>query len=480
MPLKKKTAHGSLWNLLRTLSINGIDFVVYALLARVLTIEDFALLIFCLLIIEFANVFPYVGVGQNLIQRKEWDREFASSTFTFMALFGLGISLLVAVIGTSAGYYLHSQQAAYVILALSIIPFLVGLQSVLSAKLEREFKQAEITLISASSTIVSGVIAILLVLNGAGLWSLVVQKVFHHMLLLTLLAIKANFTPQLLIQKEHVNELVSFCLPLLWVSILSYVNRKANNFYAAFILGANAFAIISIAKKGQEVLTQSTLFPIDKMVVPSLSRVANENKVSAFYRLLELTSYIVIPCFLGLGAVASQFIGIAFGDNFLSSANLLLISTSAIIAQILVCFLPNLLISLAQTRIALKLNVIDVLMTLIVGGISVNFGLEVMLIALVATSYLIVPFKVRIVAKYLPIKLFEMIKLIFPASAASLIMVFTIYIIDLSIERSGIHDFIELLCLVIIGVISYLLALLMFFRGKTLTKLASIKDLFKK
>lgn len=480
MPLKKKTAHGSLWNLLRTVTTNGIDFVVYALLARVLSIEDFALLIFCLLIVEFASMFSQVGVGQNLIQRKQWDNGFASSTFTFMALFSFCVTLLVASIGSSTAYFLHSLQATYVILALSIIPFLVGLQSVLSAKLEREFRQAEITLISATSTIVSGLLAIVLVINDFGLWSLVVQKVLQNVLLLSFLAIKAKFIPQLLIQKEHVSELMTFCMPLLWLAIINYVNRKANNFYAAFVLGASAFAIISIAKKGQEVLTQTTLSPINKMVVPSLSRLENGNKVDAFYRVLELSAYIVIPCFLGLGAVAPQFIGLAFGDSFLSSAHLLTISTAAIVGQMLVCFLPNALISLAKTASALKLNLIDVASTLLMGGIFVSFGLEAMLIALTITSYLVVPVKVNLAAKHLPVKLLDMLRLIFPASAASLIMVCAIYSANILVDWTNIHALVELLCLVAVGTFTYILALLLFFRHKTLTKLTSIQALFKK
>lgn len=480
MPLKKKTAHGSLWNLLRTVTTNGIDFVVYALLARVLSIEDFALLIFCLLIVEFASMFSYVGVGQNLIQRKHWDRGFASSTFMFMALFSLCISLLVASIGSGTAYFLHSIQATYVILALSIIPFLVGLQSVLSAKLEREFRQAEITLISATSTIVSGLLAIVLVLNDFGLWSLVVQKVFQHVILLSLLAIKARFIPQLIVQKEHVAELMTFCLPLLWLAIINYVNRKANNFYAALVLGASAFAIISIAKKGQEVLTQTTLSPINKMVVPSLSRLENEKKVDAFYRVLELSAFIIIPCFLGLGAVAPQFIGLAFGDNFLDSAHLLTISTAAIVGQMLVCFLPNALISLAKTASALKLNLIDVVSTLLMGGVFVSFGLEAMLIALTITSYVVVPLKVKLAAKYLPIKLFDMIRLIFPASAASLVMLCAIYGVNILIDWSSIHALLELLCLVAIGAFTYITTLLLLFRRNTLSKIISFQELFTK
>jgi len=79
--LKRKTASGSLWNFLTTFTANIIDFAVFAILARLLSIEDFGLLALCLLVIELANIFTNVGVNQNLIQRRKWDNTFASSTF---------------------------------------------------------------------------------------------------------------------------------------------------------------------------------------------------------------------------------------------------------------------------------------------------------------------------------------------------------------------------------------------------------------
>lgn len=479
MVLKKKTAHGSLWNMLRTITTNGIDFVIYALLARILSIEEFALLIFCLLVVEFANIFPHVGVGQNLIQRRKWEDSFASSTFVFIASFSALISIVLASAGAGAAYFMHSLQAAHIIWVLSILPFIIGLQSVFTAKLERQFDNAKLTAILASSTILSGLIAIFLIWMGAGLWSLIAQKILHALLTLVLLLASAKFTPKLRVEKKHWRELVTFCLPLLGVAVIQYFQRKMNNFYAAFMLGSNAFAFISIAKKGQDVLSQTTLSPINKMMVPIMSRVNNHDKVGAYYKVLELTSFIVIPCFLGLGALAPQFVTFAFGADYVQSALLLSISTMGVFAIILNFFLPALLISLAKTKATLWLNIVDLSSILVFGGIGVWFGLEALVIGITVSQYVVLPIRASITARYLPIRLLDMCKLMIAPAICSLVMIGVIKGAQTYIDFSSWYPFVTLLTLTVLGMLVYVSSLFLFFGGKSKKQVQTLKTLFK-
>ena len=479
MSIKQKTFTGSLWNIGRTMSVNIVDFIVYAILARVLTLEDFGLLIFCLLIVELANVFINVGINQNLIQREKWEDNFASSTFVFIAGLSFSISLFVGVVGVPSAYYFHSSEASYILLGLCIIPLLVGLQSVFSAKLEREFKNKNITFIRASASFLSGIVTIILALTGAGIWSLVIGKVLQHSITLLLLIFHAHFKPKFLLEKAHIKELFDFSLPLVWVAILNFLNNKATNLYTGAILGTETFALISVAKKGQEVLSQTTITPINKMVVPAISRVKIENRLSAFYRLLKSTSIIVIPAFLGLGAVSGQFIELAFGPKFSQSADLLFITSTIIIASILSWYLPNMLISAGATKAALKLNLVQFFNTVIVSGGTIWFGVETMLICVVLSSYLTVPIRIHITKQYYDVSLYTMIKQILPASISSIIMMIAIRIADDFIEVSD-KVYIDLIFLVFVGLLSYALAFFLLFFRQFKDSFKELKSLIKR
>jgi len=475
MQLQQKTAKGSLWNLFRTLIVSASDFLVYAVLARVLSVEEFALIVFCLLIVEFASIFARVGIVQNLIQRASWEQSFSSSTFIFIMIFSAIISCLVASFGSLFAFVFHSKDAVLVVLGLSIIPLLVGLQVVFKAKLEREFRQASVTAITSFSTVSSALVALMLIYLGFGLWALVIQKVLMNIVMLAFFVSRAKFIPSITYQAAHTKELFAFCLPLVYLAVLQYLIRKVNNLFAMVALGAPAFAQVSIAKKAHEVMSQSTLTAINNMIVPTMSRINNAARLNAFYKLIELSAYIIIPCFLGLGAIAPEFILLAFGDTYQSSAILLSIACFAISAQIITWFIPNLLISVAETKLALKISVYELIFISILSAIGIIFGLKAMIIGTTIASFLLVPIIVRIASQKFDIHLAIIVKLILPPSVASGIMFLSV--IAVKHFMVGVHDSIIMILLVSItvGAIVYLSMLFVFFNKRFFEQLHALK-----
>ena len=89
MSIKKKATRGSIWISLTRTGINITDFLVYAYLARILSLEEFGLAGFCFLFVEFANTLVNAGVNQNLVQRDQWETKYAASTMTFVFFMGL-------------------------------------------------------------------------------------------------------------------------------------------------------------------------------------------------------------------------------------------------------------------------------------------------------------------------------------------------------------------------------------------------------
>lgn len=479
MSLKNKTARGSAWNAGRTLLANIVDFVVYAILARELTLDEFGLVIFALLIIEFANIFTNAGINQNLIQRKSWDHSFTSSSFVFLAVLSLSISLLVAVFGSPIAYISHSKDAAVILICLSPIPFFVGLQTIFSAKLEREFNNKQLALIRSFCSIISGLLIVSLVFFDFGLWSLVIGKVFQQALVLFVLVVNSSYRPTFTLEKSDIKELFEFCLPLLWIAILDYFHNKASNLAAASILGPESFALVSVSKKSQDVLLQTTISPINKMVVPSMSRVTKENRVSAYYRMVQISSLVIIPASIGLGAVSEQFIELAFGSKFLQSAILLSITSFGVTASCMTWFLPNLLISNAATRAAFRIKLVQVIVTMITAFVFVWWGLEIMLISVVLAMYVSVPIKINIAKQYLDISLSKIILAVLPATVSSIAMFAVVKLL------SDFYDFevsllLELATLVTVGLIVYILTFVCIFHKSFMLAVNELKSLLGK
>lgn len=476
MSLQRNTILGTLWNVSRTFVVSIVDFIVYAVLARFLSLEEFALLAFSLLVVEFATMLTNVGVNQNLIQREKWEKSYFTSVLTIILLLSVSVTLVLASAGGMLSYFFYSAEASLIIVALAILPVFMSLQSIYSAKLEREFLNKEITVVRALTSIVFGILTIILVFNSFGIWSIVISKLMQHFVTLSIFMWRSNLPIKLGVNSLHLLEIKSFCLPLFGIALVNFFHNKGSNLFVGAVLGAEKFALISVSKKGYDVLGQLTITSVNRMIVPSLSRVKPDNRVDRLYDIVRFSSLLITPCYLGLGAVSEEFITIAFGEKYAASAIYLTITTAAISGSIMAWYLPNLLISSGHTSAAFRLKIIGFVRTLGVTAVTVWFGVEVMLVSLTITTYLLLPVSFTIVSQFFSISFRKMLDASLPAIVSSGIMLVTLYASKFLLLEN-VDVWVRLLALISIGALSYVFCIVVFFRQSLFYVLSAVRSL---
>ncbi|MDO6539765.1 oligosaccharide flippase family protein [Alteromonas stellipolaris] len=481
MSLKKQATKGSMWMSITRVGINVIDFMVYAYLARILTLEEFGLVGFCFLFIEFANSLVNAGVNQNLVQRKTWSDDYAASTMTFVFGMGVIVASALVLIGAPIAHYSYSDIAAYVVASLAPITLIMSLQVVVTGKLLREFKNKQMGMAKFTATVFSAIVIVLLAESGYGLWSLVIGKLVNAVLQYGLLTYAAKFKPRFHFDKSDNKELITFCLPLLWMTVMNFIHRKASNIFTGLVLGPASFALLAAAKKGELVINEVTMSSINSMVVPSFSRAKENANIGDLYiKLVTITAAIVFPIFMGLAALADPFVVVAFGEKFEPSSIFMTISAFTVFPSVLAWFLPNLLISKALTREAFKLTVINVISNFLVAGVTIWFGLEVMLIGLVVMNFLVLPVRYRIVTKHINISISKLVKSVLPPSLSALGMFGCVMCAKVYIADYIDNDILVLMLLVAMGALSYPVIAFSFFYKSTLSQVEELQEMFLK
>ncbi|PKG98779.1 oligosaccharide flippase family protein [Paraglaciecola sp. MB-3u-78] len=481
MSLKKRAAKGGLWISITRTGINVISFIVFVYLARILTLEDFGLVAFCMLFIEFANISVNAGVNQNIVQRKTWDEQYASSTMFYV----VGLAILVAAglvfIGAPIAYYTYSHVAAYVFMSLAPITILLSLQVVFNGKLVRDFKNKQMGVVKLIATVLSAIVIITLAELGYGLWSMVIGRLVHSILELLLMTSIAGFRPKLYFNKEDKKELREFCLPLLGSAILNMVNQKSVSIFTGAVLGPANFALLNAAKRGENMIKAITMSSINSMVVPSFSRLkVGVNLGDLYIKLVVISATTVMPMFMGLGAIADPFVTIIFGEKFSDSAIFMNISVFTMFPAIIGWFLPTLLVSQAKTRDAFNLNLISVISSVLVAGCTIWFGITTMLICIVIANFLILPIRFKIVTKHIPINIKKLIWAIFPSYFCALAMFACIMLSKHFLGPLISNQIILLSVLILTGCLSYPILSFLFFYKHTTEQLAQIKGMFFK
>ncbi len=442
MSLKKKATKGSIWTSLTRTGINVVDFLVYAYLARVLTLEEFGLAGFCFLFIEFANTLVNAGVNQNLVQRDKWEDRYAASTMTFVAGMGLVVVIGILGIGAPIAYYSYSELAAWVVASLAPITLVTSLQVVVSGKLLREFKNKQMGIAKFCATLISAATIIVLAESGYGLWSLIIGKLVNAIIQYILLIYVAKFKPYF------------------------HFNREDNK------------ELIRDSHKGALVINQVTMSSINSMVVPSFSRVKKRDDLgNLFIKMVTITALLVLPIFMGLAAVADPFVTIAFGDKFAPSAEFMAISAFTMFPGVVAWFLPNLLIASGKTNDAFKLTLLNLISNILVAGATIWFGIKFMLISLVVASFISLPIRIFIVNKHVSIDSKRLFSSLVPPSFSALSMYFLLIAIKPHITNWVNSDVLSLILLIASGALIYPFMYITLFFGHAKVQLNELKEM---
>ena len=481
MSLKKKATKGSIWTSLTRTGINVVDFLVYAYLARVLTLEEFGLAGFCFLFIEFANTLVNAGVNQNLVQRDKWEDRYAASTMTFVAGMGLVVVIGILGIGAPIAYYSYSELAAWVVASLAPITLVTSLQVVVSGKLLREFKNKQMGVAKFCATLISATTIVILAEIGYGLWALIIGKLVNAVIQYLLLIYVAKFKPYFHFNRDDNKELIRFCLPLFGMTVMNFLHRKASNLFTGIVLGPASFALLAAAHKGELVINQVTMSSINTMVVPSFSRVEDKTKLGGLYvKMVSITAIIVLPIFLGLAAIADPFITVAFGEKFAPSAEFMTISAFGMIPSVVAWFLPNLLIANGKTKEAFNLTLLNIVSSVFVAGATIWFGVKIMLISVVVSAFVLLPVRLWIVDRHIRISKTDLFKAIFPSIFASLSMFTFLILIKERLATYLSNDIFLLVGLIALGGVTFVLVLFLFFGKFAMATSKELKSLLSK
>ncbi|WP_137167933.1 lipopolysaccharide biosynthesis protein [Salinimonas lutimaris] len=475
MSLKAKSLAGAFFNL----SANGfsqlVNFVVYAIMARLLGVEEFGLVAICLMVVEFCNLFVTVGISQNLIQREKWDNQFASMSFWVLMGVSAAIAVLIFAVAVPIAYYTYSELAAQLIAALAIVPIANGFRLVHKAKLEREFENKKLAVYDTVGVVAGGTVSVVTALMGFGAWAIIFGKILQAVVSTVMTCIKSDFSPEKVTSKEHLPEIIQFSKPLIAMSFVNFFSQKTSNLIIAFFLGASTFAYTSVARQGFSVLNNLTFQPLNRIALAGLARVETARLSGAFGRMVGMTALFVSPVYFGIGAVAHPFIDVVFGDKWVTSAYLLSILSLMSPTQVMAYYLPNLLISRGLPGPAFKLNMINLVLNLALPAAGVPWGVYGVIVGLVVANYVSLLMKFALVKKHLGIGVMDAFRNSWMFSFASLVM----YASVLYIERMNVYGieniYLDLVSLVATGAAIYGGILMLFFRKHTFKVMAELK-----
>ena len=423
MTLKKSLGSSAVWMSLAASMMSMVSFIVFIIISRILSPDEIGLVVFALLVVEAGKIIINGGLSISIMQRKDWDTEYASSSFYISVLYGLIVTGLVYFLGVPLTELFYDPAAGEILKVLSIVFMLEAIKVVHDGKLRRELRFNIIAKRSILASIVSSIIGVSLALTGYGVWALVAQQLCWQLIITIFTLICAHWWPTWRFSFKRAREAITIGTPMMLAQAINTLCSTLMEFMVGILLGPVGLGIFRVAGRALFILQEIIIRPLEQTSIPVLAKLSTpEKRADATLRIMRISSFIILPVFFITAAVAEEFIALVFGEKWHSSGEIM-----ALIALGSAPFAIRLQINSALTSEGkfswVLINMLCTLaITFIVGYLLIPQGLTYAALAFIIASYLSALVSLLLFYRLFRCKFIRIINALWPSYLAAGIM----------------------------------------------------------
>ena len=302
-----------------------ISLLSLAVLARLLSPDDFGLLAFALVFLGYLESVGDLGTGAALVYWPQRWREVAQLTFLANLLMGLvwmGVTLAAAP--AVAGFF-GRPESEQILQVLALVIPLKALGTTHDALLQRELRFRTRMVPEVGLIATKAVVALALALMGFGVWSLVWGQVAGQALCTLLLWILEPWRPGLFLPRGLIRPVVEYGRGIVGVNVLAAVIHHVDIVIVGRMFSTAVLGLYQMAYRVPDMAVTLLVRITSKVLFPALSRLRGSGgQLRNFYLpALRYLSLLTVPTTLGLAALAEPMVLTLFGEQWAGSVPIL-------------------------------------------------------------------------------------------------------------------------------------------------------------
>lgn len=430
--LKQQTISGIFWSLLQNVGGKGITFVVMIILARLLTPEIFGLIGMLMIFIQVSQTLVIAGFNQALIQKKDTDEEDYSSVFWINLVISL---LMYAILFFAAPYiavFYEQPVLTDLARALSLVFVINAFSYVQEARLTKEMRFKTLTIIHIPSTVIGGIVSVVMAIMGYGVWSIIALQLVTRFLYAVQIWFYSKWQPLWTYKAEKVKQLFSFGSKLMLSGIL---NTVFQNIYLVMIGKFFPLSAVGYYQNASNIVkTPSTTFSsaLNKVTFSTFSLIQDDDKrlKEGFKKIIQQVLFWLCPAFVLAGVLAEPLFRFVFTEKWLPAVPYFRILCVIGVMMPLHIYNLNIINVKGRSDLFLKLEILKKGFIVIGLIITVPIGIYAMLIFQAVSSVLMYLVNAYFSGKFINYPIPEQIKDIVPIFLLSGFVGVSVYLLD--------------------------------------------------
>lgn len=453
--MSKRVASGVAWNIAEKIGSTLLQAIVSIIVANRIMPDDMGIIAVLTVFVTLSQVVIDSGFSQTLIRKANATAEDFKAVFRFNLIASLALyAILTATTPWVATYYGWDmiQKVAPVLYLLLPLNALCVIQNTIMV---REFRFAQLSTIIFLSSLISGILAIVMALTGFGIWSLVGQRVSMMATKAILLWWKSPWRWRRDIATGSLREMAPYSLRLIATDMITAIYNNIAQLFIGKMYSADMLGYYNQAQKLKDMPVNATMQSIQSVTFPALAKISdNPTKFDEGYRrVLMLTAFVMLPIMVGLIATADDIYMLLLKPQWHPAIPYFRIMCLIGIFYPISAIAYNVLKVRSNGAIILRLEIIKkVIMTII---LFTTIPISVMAIAwgMVVASACEMVLNIGATLRYAGLKLNSLAKTLLPIIVLTAAMYLATEIVGNQIENLAVG--LRLMIKIMVGVTSY-------------------------
>ncbi|WP_321438091.1 lipopolysaccharide biosynthesis protein [uncultured Bacteroides sp.] len=451
--VKQRAKNGVIWSAFERFSVQGVQFVISVILARLLSPSDFGVVALVLVVLNILQTVNESGFGASLMQKLDRDELDFSSVFVLNIILGLFLYGILYVSAPGISLFFKLPQLTHLTRIIGLNLIITSFVVVQRTKLliEVDFK----TLAKASfvSAVISGCIGIFCAYRGLGVMSLVLQALASNGLNTLLIWCFVKWRPKLQFSYIRFVGLFNFAYKLILARLIDNVFQEVYSVVIGKVYSPVQLGYFNRAKSFEQLSSNNLTNIVQRVSVPILceSQKDKQRMERVLTKFVASTALIVYPLLFGLAILAKPLISVLLTDKWMPAAWMLQILCPVGFFYVISAFNRNVFNATGRTDWALKSEMIRKISSVAIIIAAIYWGFTALICSqlLIAITEFFVD--IHYTRKQIGVTLFQQLKSVSNVFAASLAMAVIIWITTSFIDTY----LVKLLVGFFVGALSY-------------------------
>jgi O-antigen/teichoic acid export membrane protein len=316
--LERSVRVGVAWRFAGLAAGQTTRLVTVAILARLLTPDDYGAAAIAVALAAFATTLGDMGMGSALVQTEHTTRTIRATAFWGAIASGLALSVLFVVAAVPVGRFLNDARIEPLVAVGGLTFAIYSVGSIQQAMFVRAMNFRAVELRYAFSLVIASGVAIAAAVGGLGPWALVLQQTTLMTVFVVTLWSKADWHPTWEFSRVDFRRLGGFALRIAggrWA-------RLAELIVLSLLVGR----LVGVADLGVWTFAMSTVIlpltiiaiPIMEVLFSAFSRMRGEReRIAALWiQGIGILAAVILPLLVGFVVVAGDVVPLVFGNQW--------------------------------------------------------------------------------------------------------------------------------------------------------------------